>query len=216
MSITLQGNGRRIIFDESKLLNRGGNSNVFKGYILETGDPVAVKVPHRNLIIDEIVLRRLSQEASLKYEHPNLVKIIDFIFDPVKNIYHLVSEFVEGQTLDIILNEAKQKGERLSFSFVKKIITDIASALQFLHSQEPIIIHRDIKPSNIMITNDGKTKLMDLGIAKIFDTTGQNQDITKVGTILGTYHYIPPEQIKPAQYGMVNPQSDIYSLGVTM
>ncbi|MBK7608533.1 MAG: protein kinase [Saprospiraceae bacterium] len=72
---------------------------------------------------------------------------------------------------------------------MRKVILDIALALEFLHSQSPIIIHRDVKSSNIIITKDGNAKLMDLGIAKIHDLN--NIDITRPGAILGTYHFIP-------------------------
>ena len=214
MSITLAGNGRTIIFDETTPIGRGGNSIVFKGIISETGEPVAIKVPHRDVIVDETVIKRISQEANLRFDHPNIIRIIDLFHDRGKNIYHLVSEYQEGLTLDQYIKEAKSKNELLPFTFVRKVILDIALALEFLHSQSPIIIHRDVKSSNIIITKDGNAKLMDLGIAKIHDLN--NIDITRPGAILGTYHFIPPEQIKPSQYGPITIQSDLYSLGITM
>ncbi|MBK7371613.1 MAG: serine/threonine protein kinase [Saprospiraceae bacterium] len=214
--VTLRGTQNTYVFDDNDLIGKGGTSNVFKGREVGNNKIVAVKVLFRNLTIDDSILSRLKQEASLRFDHPNLLKIYDLIVDEESNIYHLISEYVDGENLAGLIQAARKRNNSIHFSTVKKIAFEIGSALQYLHNIQPSIIHRDVNPSNIMITTEGSAKLMDLGIARVNDPLSQSHGITRVGSIIGTYHYIPPEQINSSQYGPVGIQADIYSLGITL
>lgn len=214
--VTLKGTINTYVFDTNDNIGLGGTSIVFKGKDIVSGELIAVKVLHRNLSSDESIISRLRQEASLKFSHPNLLRIYDLIIDNETNTYHLITEFVAGETLATIIKRTNGNSSFLPFKIVKKVGLEIGAALAYLHSQSPPIIHRDVNPTNIMITPEGNTKLMDLGIARVLDSTALARGNTKVGSIIGTYHYIPPEQLNAAQYGQISTRSDIFSLGVTL
>ncbi|MFH1736766.1 MAG: Stk1 family PASTA domain-containing Ser/Thr kinase, partial [Actinomycetota bacterium] len=119
------------------------------------------------------------------------------------SVYYIVMEYVPGVTLKKII----QKDAPLSTEKTVHITMQIAKAMEFAHQHE--IIHRDIKPQNVMITDSGEIKVTDFGIAR----AGATSTMTRTGAILGTAHYISPEQ---AQRSIVGPTTDIYSLGVVM
>jgi serine/threonine-protein kinase len=176
-------------FDNGALLGKGGTGNVFKGENTLTKDKVAIKVLFSSLTEDSGILQRLQLEASLKFEHPNIIKVLDFVHDKTTNIYHLITEYIDGETLDKVIDQHKLNNTRLSIEKVKHFGLCIARGLEVLHNNLPQIIHRDIKPSNIMICKDGNVKLMDLGIAKVVEVNDTTKQITSVGAIIGTYHY---------------------------
>jgi len=95
------------------------------------------------------------------------------------------------------------------FDAVARLIADVADALDYAHKKG--IIHRDVKPSNLMLANDGRLSLMDFGVARMLESRG----ITLAGSLVGTPHYMSPEQIGAAP-DMLDHRTDIYSLGVTL
>ncbi|MEN2983995.1 MAG: CHASE2 domain-containing protein [Dictyoglomaceae bacterium] len=184
-----------------KKLGAGGMATVYLAKDLSTRDNVAIKILHPQFSEDSQTVERFLREAkaSAILEHPNIVRV----FDQGKegNYYFIVMEYVTGKNLKKIIEE---KGSLPPF-YAKEIILEVAKALDYANSKN--IVHRDIKPQNIMITLDGKVKLMDFGIAHL----GSLSTITQTGVFMGTPQYASPEQ---AEGSKVDIRSDIYSLGV--
>ena len=162
---------------------------------------IALKVTHPQALEQPAVTERFKAEAkyAAQLSHPNIIEVFDFgVHD---GLTYLVMEFIEGPTLaELLAAEGTLAGDR-----VRTILLQLAGALARVH--ENGIIHRDLKPANVIISPDGYAKLMDFGIAKDVDS----QTHTLQGEVLGTTHYISPEQ---ALGQVVTTQSDLYSLGV--
>lgn len=184
-----------------KKLGAGGMATVYLAKDLSTKNNVAVKILHPQFSEDSQTVERFLREAkaSTILEHPNIVKVLDQ--GKEENYYFIVMEYVSGKDLKRIIEE---KGA-LPPGYAKTIILEVAKALDHAYSKN--IIHRDIKPQNIMLTLDGKVKLMDFGIAHL----GSLSTITQTGIFMGTPQYASPEQ---AEGSKVDIRSDIYSLGV--
>src|SRR5262249_27789843 len=131
--------------------------------------------------------------------HPNIIDIYDV--GEGNDVYYFVMKYVEGETLGKKMN----RDGKVSAGESIQIIKQVADALQYAHDQG--VIHRDIKPGNVMLDPFGKPVLIDFGIARL----QYEGNLTKTGTLMGTPHYLPPEQPlgKP-----VDGRSDIYSLGI--
>jgi len=181
----------------------GGMADVYRAEDLELGRIVALKILHKQFATDEGFLERFRREAraAAKLNHPNIVSIYDV--GQEDGVYFIVMEYVKGATLKKLI----QKDAPLSTEKVVHIGMQIAKAMEFAHEHE--IIHRDIKPQNVIITETGEIKVTDFGIAR----AGSTSTMTRTGAILGTAHYISPEQ---AQGSIVGPTTDIYSLGVVI
>ncbi len=196
-----------LVFNERyKIIEKiggGGMADVYRAEDLVLGRTVALKILHKQFATDAGFLERFRREAraAAKLSHPNIVSIYDVGED--KGIYFIVMEYVPGVTLKKII----QKDAPLSTEKTVHIAMQIAKAMEFAHNNE--IIHRDIKPQNVIITDNGEIKVTDFGIAR----AGSTSTMTRTGAILGTAHYISPEQ---AQGSIVGPTTDIYSLGVVM
>lgn len=151
---------------------------------------------------DEIAVNSLLTEAHLmkKFNHPALPRIVDII-DNGTTIY-VVMDYIEGQSLDVVLKEYGVQSEENVIKWAKQI----CDALSYLHSQKPPVIYRDMKPSNLML-DDGNIKIIDFGIAREYKE--ENLADTKV---LGTEGFASPE----AFVGQTDARSDIFSLGMTM
>lgn len=193
-------NGRYKIIEK---IGGGGMADVYKAEDLTLGRAIALKILHKQFASDEGFLERFRREAqaAAKLNHPNIVSIYDV--GEENGVYYIVMEYVPGVTLKKII----QKDAPLSTEKTVHIAMQIAKAMEFAHQHE--IIHRDIKPQNVIITDSGEIKVTDFGIAR----AGATSTMTRTGAILGTAHYISPEQ---AQGSIVGPTTDIYSLGVVM
>ncbi|RME02523.1 MAG: serine/threonine protein kinase, partial [Planctomycetota bacterium] len=185
-------------------LGKGGMGAVYKAIQKSMERPVAIKILSPQLTQKKEYVERFFQEAKsvAKLNHPNIISGIDV--GEHQGIYYFVMEYVEGENLR---RKIKQKG-KLPYDEVLSITSQIAQALQ--HAYELGIVHRDIKPDNILITNTGQAKLCDLGLAK----ESWNIHSEPSETVLGTPHYISPEQAKGE--AQVDIRSDIYSLGATI
>jgi len=167
---------------------------------------VALKLLSREFTLDSNFVDRFMKEVriSAKMDHPNVVTAFDA--GSHGDIHYLAISYVDGRTLEDMLEEYGALPERDAL----EIIRDVAKALRYAW-EEFGIIHRDIKPANIMIDRKGVAKLMDMGISK---SVGEEASLTMTGTIIGTPYYMSPEQ------GMgernLDFRSDIYSLGATL
>lgn len=192
--------GKWVIFKE---IGRGGMGAVYLAREEIGGRQAALKVLAPELSQDPGFLQRFQREMEIlsHLSHPGIVQFFEAGLE--NGIYFYAMEYVEGQSLDIILQE---KG-RFPWVEVLDVARQVAPALRHVHDHG--VIHRDIKPSNLMRTADGKIKLTDFGIAKVFAAT----HLTATGGVVGTAEYLSPEQ---AGGKLVGKRSDLYSLGVVL
>ena len=182
-------------------IGTGGMSNVYKAKDHVLGRDVAVKILKEEFAEDKTFVAKFRQEAQAAagLEHPNIVNIYDVGNED--GLYYIVMEYVQGITLKTYI----EKKGHLNYKEVLSIAIQVGRGIEAAHNKG--IIHRDIKPQNIIISNEGKVKVTDFGIAK---ATSSN---TMSAEAMGSVHYISPEQ---ARNGYVSTQSDIYSLGIVM
>ena len=152
--------------------------------------------------ITALIFKRFLREIelSIHLKHENLVQSLDFIKTP--NYVCYVMEFIDGKPID----ELMLRGF-ISIKTSINIIKQVTKGLEYLHSQG--LVHRDIKPANILVTNNDRVVLVDLGLVK---KSRQNSQLTTQGIIIGTPDYLSPEQVREKEVTIC---SDIYSLGVT-
>jgi eukaryotic-like serine/threonine-protein kinase len=183
-------------------IGTGGMADVYKAVDEVLGRTVAVKVMHPRYASDPSFAARFRQEAqaAANLVSPNIVNMYDWGADG--DTYYMVMEYVRGSDLKSVI---QQKGS-LASAKVADIGAQVCAALSVAHGYD--IIHRDIKPHNIMVQPDGSVKVMDFGIARAGNST-----MTQTGSVLGTAHYVSPEQ---AQGKELHATSDLYSLGIVL
>ena len=196
----------QLIADRYELKNvvgTGGMSSVYCAYDTLLERNVALKILHEHYSEDEEYVERFRREAraAAQLSHPGIVTVIDRGEQDGRQF--IVFEFVDGETL-------KDLVERTGPMPVRRVIElglDIARALAFAHEQG--LVHRDVKPQNVLLGDGGRARVTDFGIARTMDAVGH----TETGTVLGTSHYIAPEQARGER---VDAQTDIYSYGVVL
>jgi len=200
--------------DKSMILGKGGMGIVFRGKLVyvETGkyDDVAIKVLFRDLAEESVM--RAKREASIQIVHENIIRMYGFIetLDGEKPKYHVISEYLEGESLSDII----KKKSKFSNSEALKIVKNILFGLGMLHQKG--FVHRDIDPSNIIICKNGNIKLIDFGIAKqIKEYRDEYSHVTQDGRFIGKPNYASPEQAK-GEHWFTNAISDIYSVGILL
>ncbi|QCJ42014.1 Stk1 family PASTA domain-containing Ser/Thr kinase [Bacillus sp. S3] len=200
MMIGKRLSGRYKILD---MIGGGGMANVYLAHDMILDRDVAVKMLRLDFANDEEFIRRFHREAqsATSLAHPNIVNIFDV--GEENDLYYIVMEFVDGQTLKQYI----QQNSPLKVEDSIGIMRQLTSAISHAHQNQ--IIHRDIKPHNILVDHDGNVKITDFGIAMALSATS----ITQTNSVLGSVHYLSPEQ---ARGGMANRKSDIYSLGIVM
>ena len=188
-------------------LGRGGMARVYRGYHPQLDRFVAIKVLRSDLVEDETFLTRFRREAQAvaALRHPNIIQVHDF--DVEDDIYFMVMELMDGDTLHTRLNDYRVRDEQMPWGEMVRILLDVLDGLAYAHQEG--MIHRDIKPANILLTRRGQAVLADFGIAQIVGGTRH----TVSGALLGTLNYMAPEQ---GLEGISDIRSDLYSLGVVL
>lgn len=221
-------------------LGEGGMGRVYKGRRVneksgQTRD-VAVKFLNEEAAANPYVVEKARREAAMQFKHDNLVEMFGFVETEEKTFlgetryhYHVVSELLVGVSLDNLLSgkltdqegnyvpyaeklfkESKQNPEMFAIELVKSVL----SGLMFMHDKG--YIHRDIDPTNIMITTDGRVKLIDFGIAKkMTSLTTNDKSLTQSGQFIGKPDYAAPELVLGSLKEQ-NQTTDIYAMGILL
>ena len=196
----------RVIKGIYKLLDEigsGGMATVYVARSLLTDEIVAVKILHSHFVEQTQFVKRFEREGSTLSGllDPHIIRVCDYGVDD--NLYFIVTEYVNGFTLDAVLEALGPLNADLALGIARQV----AEGLRVTSGND--IVHRDIRPENLMITRDGLVKIADFGIARSLGAPS----ITEPGFLPGgTPFYVSPEQLK----GAVDIRSDIYSLGVTL
>ncbi len=195
-------------------LGEGGMGVVYRAEDMRLGRNVAIKVLPAELASSPERLERFQREAKAlaALDHPGIVTV--YSVEESAGLHFLTMQLVEGEPLDQLISEGGLGVER-----ILEIGTAVAEALAAAH--EKGIVHRDLKPSNIMVSDDGRSKVLDFGLAKFsalpsdpaLDTQMPTALQTREGVVMGTVPYMSPEQV--AGRGL-DPRTDIYSLGVVL
>jgi len=189
-------------------LGEGGMGTTYSAIDLKNHQPVAIKIVSLRQSQDWKVLELFEREAKIlaNLDHPFIPNYLDYFQEDSDGdrTFYLVQELVEGESLAHLV----QRGWKTTEEEVKAIATQILEILTYIHQLEPPILHRDIKPQNIIRRDDGSVYLVDFGAVKEV----YNQTIIGKNTIIGTYGYIPLEQLEGKTYRA----SDLYSLGCTL
>lgn len=195
-------------------IGAGGMGVVYRALDTNLGREVALKVLPPEVAVDPERVARFEREAKAlaALDHPNIVTI--FSVEEAQGRRFLTMQLVHGRNLGTLLTPGGMAVER-----VVRIGAEIADALSAAHERG--LVHRDLKPGNVMVTDDGRAKVLDFGLAKLrpghvelAEATGlPTQDVTTAGLILGTTPYMSPEQ---AEGRTIDHRSDIFSLGVVL
>ncbi len=198
-------------FRLDEFIAKGAMGMVFKAFDTVLVRTVALKLISKQVVDDltdeeatmrEEARKRLIQEAKAagRLNHPNILTI--FSYGETDDFEYICMEYLKGKTLNQVLSEKKV----IETDQAMDILEQVLLALDAANKEQ--IVHRDIKPSNIMITEDGRVKVMDFGIAKL-----PSFSMTTTGTVLGTPYYMSPEQISGQK---VDIRSDIFSVGAVL
>lgn len=212
----LGGKAEALSFGDYLILDpigAGGMGQVYRARHRTSGDQVAIKVLAKQRLQSVTAQKRFEREIAIarELEHSHLAKVLDGNADSESPWYAM--EYVEGSDLRQYVD---QHGP-LDLAVAADYIQQAAQGLQYLHEQG--IVHRDIKPANLILTADGKVKLVDLGLARVDpdasdETVEQLMMLTETGAAMGSVDYMAPEQAQDSR--SVDHRADLYSLGCTL
>jgi serine/threonine protein kinase len=193
-------------FELLEPIGAGGMAAVIRAHDLQLDRMVALKILPRDMVANPEIVRRFHQEAraAAKLDHENIARV--FFCGEDQGTHFIAFEFVEGENLRALIERRGKVPVAEAIGYMLQI------ALGLAHAAERGVVHRDIKPSNIIISPNGRAKLVDMGLARSLDPQ-QDGGLTHSGITLGTFDYISPEQaLEPREADVC---SDIYSLGCT-
>ncbi|HEY1925125.1 MAG TPA: protein kinase [Candidatus Acidoferrum sp.] len=193
-------------------IGAGGMGEVYRAADTKLGRDVALKLLPQRVANDPDALARFRREARAvaTLNHPNIVTI--YSVEEADGVLFLTIELVEGQSLKELIGGRALPVERIVE--IGRALTDAVAA-----AHEKGIMHRDLKPANVMVTTDGRVKVLDFGLAKEISNTNESDvtltsaDQTKAGTVMGTPAYMSPEQVSGRE---IDHRTDIFSIGVVL
>jgi serine/threonine protein kinase len=193
-------------FELIEAVGAGGMGAVLRARDLDLGRTVALKILPPDMAADPENIVRFKQEAraAARLDHENIARV--YYFGEDQGLHFIAFEFVEGDNLRQLMSaHAGMIPVPEAVSLMLQVTLGLA------HAAERGVVHRDIKPSNIIVTPDGRAKIVDMGLARSLDP--KVNQLTETGVTLGTFDYISPEQALEPRSADV--RSDIYSLGCT-
>ncbi len=192
------------------LLGIGGMGRVYKGVHPAIGSRVAIKVLSRECTDRPDLVDRFFQEARAVnlIRHESIVNVLDLSRLPDGRPY-IIMEYLDGAPLSAIVEDSVARGTPLALGGLARLVVEVLDALHAAHAKG--VVHRDLKPDNIFVAPSGRAKVLDFGIAKLNADLGGGS--TRTGSLLGTPHYMSPEQ---AEGKPVDHRADIYAIGVIL
>jgi serine/threonine protein kinase len=201
--------GRRL--GDYEILHHLGRGGMGKVYLARRADEafqksVAIKILRSDSATPEI-LRRFHQEREIlaQLDHPNIARLLD-AGETEDGLPYFVMEYVEGRTITQYADD-----QRLTLAERIGLFRQMCDAVEYAHQRK--VVHRDLKPSNVLVTADGRVKLLDFGIARLVENDGGGPKLTSSGMWLMTPEYASPEQVRGEVAGRA---SDVYSLAVIL
>ncbi|HEU4728916.1 MAG TPA: serine/threonine-protein kinase [Kofleriaceae bacterium] len=193
----------------ARLLGIGGMGRVYKGVHPTIGSRVAIKVLSRECSDRRDLVERFFAEAKAVnlIRHENIVNVLDLATLPDGRPY-IIMEYLDGAPLAAIIEHGVRQQAPLPLGGIARLAAEVLDALGAAHAKG--IVHRDLKPDNIFVAPSGRPKVLDFGIAKLSDVTNTS---TRTGSLLGTPHYMSPEQ---AAGRVVDHRADLYAIGVIL
>ncbi|HUT10975.1 MAG TPA: serine/threonine-protein kinase [Thermoguttaceae bacterium] len=194
-------------FELVRYVGGGGMGRVFCAVDTRLGRTVALKLlPPEQAHSEETRLRFQNEaQSAARLDHENIARVYHVGED--RGLHYIVFEFVEGVNIRTLVEQTGPLPLAETVSYSLQIVEALA------HAADREVVHRDIKPSNILITPEGRVKLIDMGLARLRRANATDNDLTASGVTLGTFDYISPEQARDPRTADV--RSDIYSLGCT-
>lgn len=195
-------------FELVEYVGGGGMGRVFRAVDTQLGRTVALKILPPEQAAGADAAQRFQNEAqsAARLDHENIARV--YFVGEDRNLSFIVFEFVEGVNVRMLV---EQKGP-LPLAEAISYTIQVTEALA--HADARGVVHRDIKPSNVLITPEGRVKLIDMGLARLRNSDPATADLTQSGVTLGTFDYISPEQARDPRNADI--RSDIYSLGCTL